>query len=60
MAIWIQKINNSGGQYRITIPKDLAKIAGLDKARVVEITKIRKGVIRIKEYYGKEERENRD
>ena len=53
MAIWIQKITPSGGQYRVTIPKDLIKIAGLDKAPVVEISQIRKGVIKIEEYHGK-------
>lgn len=59
MAIWIQKISDSGGQYRVTIPKDLAKVAGLDTARVVEITKLRKGVIKIEEYHGKKETRKR-
>ena len=54
MAIWIQKINESGGQYRVTIPKDLIKVAGLEKARVVEITKVSDGVIKIREYKGNE------
>lgn len=53
MAIWIQKITPSGGQYRVTIPKDLVKLAGLETARVVEISQIRKGVIKIEEYHGK-------
>jgi len=53
MAIWIQKITHTRGQYRVTIPKDLVKITGLDKARLVEITQIRKGVIKIEEYHGK-------
>ena len=53
MAIWIQKIGPSGGQYRVTIPKDLVKLAGLDKARLIEITQMRKGVIKIEEYHGK-------
>jgi len=57
MAIWIQKIGPYFGQYRVTIPKDLIKIAGLDKARLVEITQIRKGVIKIEEYHGKKDNE---
>jgi len=59
MAIWIQKITPSGGQYRVTIPKDLVKLAGLETARVVEITKIRKGVIKIEEYHGKKSDQRR-
>lgn len=53
MAIWIQKITEWGGQFRVTLPKDLVKIAGLDKARVVEVSKVKKGVIKIEEYHGK-------
>ena len=59
MAIWIQKITPSGGQYRVTIPKDLVKLAGLETARVVEITQIRKGVIKIEEYHGKKSDQRR-
>jgi antitoxin component of MazEF toxin-antitoxin module len=55
MAIWIQKITEWGGQYRVTLPKDLVKIAGLDKARVVEVSQVKKGVIKIEEYHGKKE-----
>jgi len=53
MAIWIQKVTDSKGQFRITIPKDLRKIAGLEAARVVEVTIIKKGVIKIEEYHAK-------
>jgi len=59
MTIWIQKITPSGGQYRVTIPKDLVKLAGLETARVVEITQIRKGVIKIEEYHGKKSDQRR-
>jgi len=59
MTIWIQKITPSGGQYRVTIPKDLVKLAGLETAKVVEITQIRKGVIKIEEYHGKKSDQRR-
>ena len=59
MAIFIQKISNSGGQYRVTLPKSLFEKSGLDKARVVEITEIEHGVIQIKEYHAKKRRKTR-
>jgi len=59
MAIWIQKITPSGGQYRVTIPKDLVKLAGLDKARVVEIWETEGHIIHLREYHGKKDNEKR-
>jgi len=53
MAIWIQKITPSRGQYRVTLPKDLVKIAGLEKARVVEIWLTEGHIIHLREYHGK-------
>lgn len=53
MAIFIQKISSSGGQYRVTLPKELLKEAGLEKARVVEIWVNKESVVNIKEYHAK-------
>ena len=58
MAIFIQKIGPSGGQYRVTLPKMLLKQAGLEKARVVEMWVTEESVVHIKEYHGKK-RDNR-
>ena len=59
MAIFIQKISNSGGQFRVTLPKDLIKVLGLDKARVVEIWEGEDDTIHIKEYHAKKRRKKR-
>jgi len=59
MAIWIQKITKTKHQYRVTLPKDLVKLTGLDKARVVEITKMDKGVIKIREYHARKPKGSR-
>jgi len=53
MPIWINKLYKQGGQYRVTLPHNLVKELGLQKARVVEISKIEDGSIKIKEYHGK-------
>ena len=53
MAIFIQKIGPSGGQYRVTLPKQLLKQAGLEKARVVEMWVTEGNMIIIKEYNAK-------
>ena len=53
MPIFIQKLSESGGQYRVTLPKDLLKQAGLEKARVVEIWVTEESIVHIKEYHGK-------
>jgi len=50
MAIWIQKLSDSGGQYRVTLPKELIKGTPLEKARVVEIWETENGIVHIKEY----------
>lgn len=53
MPIWINKIYKQGGQYRVTLPKNLVKELGFEKARIVEISKTSDGSIKIKEYHGK-------
>ena len=53
MAIFIQKLATSGGQYRVTLPKDLLKQAGLEKARVVEIWVTEDSIVHIREYHAK-------
>jgi len=59
MAIYIQKLSKSGGQYRVTLPKDLIKMLGLEKARVVEIWETEGHIIHMREYYGKRNKERR-
>ena len=56
MPIFIQKISKSGGQYRVTLPKDLIKGTRLEKARVVEIWETENGIIHICEYNEKRAR----
>jgi len=53
MPIFIQKISDSGGQYRVTLPKDLIKMVGLEKARVVEVWVGEDYIRMLKEYHGK-------
>ncbi len=60
MPIFIQKLSESGGQYRVTLPKDLLKQAGLEKARVVEIWVTEESVIHIQEYHAKKTSKRRD
>jgi bifunctional DNA-binding transcriptional regulator/antitoxin component of YhaV-PrlF toxin-antitoxin module len=59
MAIFIQKISDSGGQYRVTLPKLALKEAGLEKARVVEIWVTEESIIHIKEYHAKKRAKRR-
>ena len=56
MPIWIQKISDSGGQYRVTLPKDLIKALGFQKAKVVEIWEGEDDTIHLKEYHAKKTR----
>ena len=56
MPIWIQKISDSGGQYRATLPKDLVKALGFQKAKVVEIWEGEDDTIHLKEYHAKKTR----
>ena len=53
MPIFIQKLSESGGQYRVTLPKDLLKQAGLEKVRVVEIWVTEDHIIHMREYNAK-------
>jgi bifunctional DNA-binding transcriptional regulator/antitoxin component of YhaV-PrlF toxin-antitoxin module len=59
MAIFIQKISSSGGQFRVTLPKDLLKQAGLEKARVVEMWVTEDSIVHIREYHAKKRRKTR-
>ena len=56
MPIWIQKISDSGGQYRITLPKDLIKELGFEKTRVVTIEKVGKESFLVRRYSEKNAR----
>jgi len=59
MAAYIIKVTRSGGQYRVTLPKDLVRVLGLEKVRVVEIWEGEDDTIMMKEYHGKKNRERR-
>jgi len=50
MPIFIQKLSESGGQFRVTLPKDLIKGTPLEKARVVQIWMTKDKVIHMEEY----------
>lgn len=43
------------GQTRVTIPKVLAALTGIDRARVVEMWFTEQRIIHIKEYHGEEQ-----
>jgi antitoxin component of MazEF toxin-antitoxin module len=60
MPIWINKIYNQGGQFRVTLPHNLVKELGFEKVRVVEITKLGKSAIKIEEYHAKKRSKARD
>ena len=53
MPIFIQKISSSGGQYRVTLPKDLIKELGFEKTRVVTIESVGKESFLVRAYHGK-------
>lgn len=53
MPIWIQKLQESKGQYRVTLPKNLIKELGFEKAKVVEIWGTEGNIINLREYHGK-------
>ena len=59
MAIFVQKIGPSGGQYRVTLPKLLLEQAGLEKVRVVEMWVTEESIIHIKEYHGRKKTKGR-
>lgn len=59
MTIFIQKMGIYGNQYRVTLPKDLLKQAGLEKARVVEMWVTEESIVHIKEYHAKKRRKTR-
>lgn len=53
VALWIQKLTEYKGQYRVTIPKKLAEEIGADKWKVVVMSKMGKTkVIRLEEWKG--------
>ena len=56
MPIFIQKISSSGGQYRVTLPKDLIKELGFEKTRVVTIEKVGKESFLVRRYNEKNAR----
>ena len=59
MTIFIQKISESGGQYRVTLPKELIKSIGFEKARVIEIWRNKDNTIVMRGYHAKKRPKNR-
>lgn len=53
MGHWIVKVNDYRGQYRITIPKELARKKRLRGVEVLKLTEGKNGQIILEEYHGK-------
>ena len=56
MAVYIQKLTKYRGYYRLTLPKALVEDVGLDKADVLQITKLTRFTLAVREYHGKKTR----
>lgn len=56
---WVVKLTRHGGQYRITLPRELIFKCGFEEVEFVRITKNTGYTIKIEEYYGKR-KEKRD
>lgn len=52
MYSYVIKINRYKGQTRITIPKVVALLTGIDKAKVIELTVLKDKSIKIEVYHG--------
>jgi len=59
MAIFIQKLNASRGQSRVTLPKLLLQQAGLEHERVVEMWATEESIIHIGRYHGQKDNSER-
>lgn len=59
MADYPVKLQRHGGQYRITLPRHLLAVAGLEDAEFLRLSHKLGGMIIIREYYGKR-KEKRD
>ena len=57
MFKWIVKLQMSGDQYRITLPKKLVRFADLENAEYLRLESGVGGGIIIKEYHGKGKKE---
>jgi len=56
---WVVKLTSHGGQYRVTIPRELVEKARLEGVEYVKLYSVDEGAIIIGEYHGKR-REKRD
>ena len=54
---WIVKLQSHGGQYRITLPRELLVEAKLENEELVRLESFIEGEILIERYYGKGEKE---
>lgn len=50
---WVMKLQRHGGQFRVTLPRELIVKAGFEDVEVIRLEMIVKGRIMIDEYYGK-------
>lgn len=56
---WVVKLTRHGGQYRITLPRELIAKCGFEEVEYIRLTKNVGYTVKIEEYYGKRE-EKRD
>lgn len=54
---WIVKLQEHGGQYRITLPRELLKKAELENEELIRLETYNQGEILIERYYGKGKKE---
>ena len=57
MMKWVVKLQRHGGQFRITLPRELILKAGFENVEVVKLEQLMNNTIWIREYYGKDKEE---
>lgn len=50
---WVVKLTEHAGQYRITLPRKLLGLAGLEGAEFLKLRYMIEGKILVREYHGK-------
>lgn len=53
MMNWVVKLQRHGGQFRVTLPKELILKAGLEDVEVMSLKLVIPGIITLGEYFGK-------
>lgn len=54
---WVVKLQRHGGQYRVTLPRELIIKAGFEEVELVRVAKYAHVGIMIEEYHGKGKKE---